>query len=49
VEAVASHRAPLVTGEQGRRALALAQTIADKMATDAPLQGRGTAKDTTAS
>jgi len=31
VDAVASRRAPIVTGEQGRRALALAQEIADKM------------------
>jgi predicted dehydrogenase len=31
VDAVVSRRAPLVTGEQGRRALALAQQIADKM------------------
>jgi predicted dehydrogenase len=31
VEAVGQRRAPLVTGEQGRRALALAQQIADKM------------------
>lgn len=33
VDAVVSRRAPLVTGEQGRRALALAQRIADKMTT----------------
>ena len=33
VDAVASKRAPAVTGEQGRRALALAQAITDKMAT----------------
>jgi predicted dehydrogenase len=32
VDAVASKRAPLVTGEQGRRALALAQAITDKIA-----------------
>jgi predicted dehydrogenase len=31
VDAVASRRAPLVTGEQGRRALALAQQITDKI------------------
>ena len=31
VDAVAARRPPLVTGEQGRRALALAQQIADKM------------------
>ncbi len=31
VEAIASKRAPLVTGEQGRRALALAQQITDKI------------------
>jgi len=35
VDAVASGRAPLVTGEQGRRALAVAQAIADKIATTA--------------
>jgi len=33
VDAVASKRAPLVTGEQGRRALAVAQAITDKIAT----------------
>jgi predicted dehydrogenase len=32
VEAVAAKRPPHVTGEQGRRALALAQQITDKMA-----------------
>ena len=32
VDAVVTRRAPLVTGEDGRRALALAQAIADKMA-----------------
>jgi predicted dehydrogenase len=32
VDAVVSKRAPLVTGEQGRRALALAQAITDKIA-----------------
>ena len=32
IEAVRSKRPPLVTGDQGRRALALAQRIADKMA-----------------
>ena len=32
VDAVRSKRQPLVTGDQGRRALALAQRIADKMA-----------------
>jgi predicted dehydrogenase len=31
VDAVATRRAPIVTGEAGRRALALAQEIADKM------------------
>ena len=31
VDAVRTRRAPLVTGEQGRRALALAQAITDKM------------------
>jgi predicted dehydrogenase len=35
--AVRTGRAPLVTGEQGRRALALAQAIADKMALDSGL------------
>ena len=34
VEAIATRRAPVVTGEDGRRALALAQRLADKMATD---------------
>ncbi len=33
VEAVASGRAPAVTGEEGRRALALAQQITDRMTT----------------
>ena len=31
---VASRRAPLVTGEQGRRALALAQRITERMSTE---------------
>ncbi len=31
VDAVVTTRAPVVTGEQGRRALALAQAITDKM------------------
>jgi predicted dehydrogenase len=34
VDAIASRRSPLVNGEQGRRALALAQQITDKMATE---------------
>jgi predicted dehydrogenase len=34
VQAVSTRRPPLVTGEQGRRALALAQQITDKMATE---------------
>ncbi|MBI3490755.1 MAG: Gfo/Idh/MocA family oxidoreductase [Acidobacteria bacterium] len=34
VDAVVSRRAPTVTGEQGRRALAVAQAITDKMARD---------------
>ena len=34
VQAVTARRPPLVTGEQGRRALALAQQITDKMATE---------------
>ena len=34
VDAIVSKRDPLVTGEQGRVALALAQQITDKMATD---------------
>jgi predicted dehydrogenase len=39
VEAVISGRAPTVTGEDGRRALALAQQITDRMTTEAqPLQ-----------
>jgi predicted dehydrogenase len=33
VDAVVSHRAPTVTGEAGRRALAVAQTITDKIQT----------------
>jgi predicted dehydrogenase len=33
VAAVRDKRAPLVSGEDGRRALALAQAIADKMET----------------
>jgi len=33
VDAVQTHRPPLVTGEQGRRALALAQQITDRMTT----------------
>ena len=36
VDAVVSGRAPLVTGEQGRRALALAQAITDKLTPDLP-------------
>ena len=31
VDAVVSHRPPLVTGEEGRRALAVAQAITDKI------------------
>ena len=34
VDAVASRRAPAVTGEDGRRALALAQQITDRMTTE---------------
>ena len=34
VEAISTRRPPLVTGEDGRRALALAQQIADKIATE---------------
>ncbi len=34
IDAVVARRAPLVTGEQGRRALALAQQITDKMTTE---------------
>jgi predicted dehydrogenase len=49
IDAITSRRAPLVTGEQGRRALALAQTIADKIATDSPPQKHETTKDTTMS
>ena len=36
IEAVATHRAPLVTGEDGRRALALAQRITDRMSAEMP-------------
>jgi predicted dehydrogenase len=35
VESVTARRPPVVTGEQGRRALALAQQITDRMADDA--------------
>jgi hypothetical protein len=34
VDAVVSRRAPTVTGEEGRRALALATRIVEKMSTD---------------
>jgi predicted dehydrogenase len=34
VDAVVSHRAPVVTGEAGRRALAIAQQITDKIGTE---------------
>jgi predicted dehydrogenase len=34
VDAILERRAPVVTGEAGRRALALAQEIADKIAMD---------------
>jgi predicted dehydrogenase len=34
VQAAATGRPPLVTGEQGRRALALAQQITDRMASE---------------
>jgi predicted dehydrogenase len=37
VEAVTTRRPPLVTGEQGRRALALAQQITERMALDSRL------------
>jgi predicted dehydrogenase len=33
VDAVVSRRAPMVTGEEGRRALAVAQQITDKIGT----------------
>ena len=36
VDAVVSRRAPLVTGEDGRRALAVAQAITDKIRTEMP-------------
>jgi predicted dehydrogenase len=39
VEAVATGRAPAVTGEDGRRVLALAQRIADRMTTDMSQRG----------
>ena len=38
VDAVVTRRAPRVTGEAGRRALALAQEITDKIATEMPPQ-----------
>jgi predicted dehydrogenase len=41
VDAVRTGRAPLVDGAQGRRALALAQAITDKMAVGAGLQAAG--------
>jgi predicted dehydrogenase len=41
IEAVATGRPPLVTGEQGRRALALAQQITDKIASGFGLQISG--------
>jgi predicted dehydrogenase len=34
VDAIVSHRDPVVTGEEGRRALALAQQITDRMTTE---------------
>jgi predicted dehydrogenase len=34
VDAIVSKRAPMVDGQQGRRALALAQRITDKMLTE---------------
>ena len=46
VEAVASRRAPLVTGEQGRRALALAQQITDRMTTEMQPEKREDSKNT---
>ena len=46
VAAVVSRRAPLVTGEQGRRALALAQAIADKIADEMQSPGREGMKQT---
>jgi predicted dehydrogenase len=44
VEAVTLRRAPLVTGGDGRRALALAQQITDKMATEMAPRPRQTPK-----
>jgi predicted dehydrogenase len=41
VEAAASGRRPAVTGEDGRRALALAQQITDRMTTDVPARDVG--------
>lgn len=46
VDAVVSRRAPLVTGEQGRRALALAQQITDKMTMDMPPRKRENSDET---
>jgi predicted dehydrogenase len=44
VQAAATGRPPLVTGEQGRRALALAQQITDKMAIDSQPRNTKTRK-----
>jgi predicted dehydrogenase len=41
VDAVRSKRPPLVTGEQGRRALALAQRITEAIARELGLGARG--------
>jgi predicted dehydrogenase len=45
VGAIAQRRAPIVTGEAGRRALALAQEIADKIVTDMQPRRHVDAKD----
>ena len=45
VQAATARRAPLVTGEQGRRALALAQQITDKMTIDSMPRKHENTKD----
>ena len=44
VQAAAAHRSPFVTGEQGRRALALAQQITDKMSAELHARNHETTK-----
>ena len=45
VQAVSTRRPPLVTGAQGRRALALAQQITDRMSSDSQPRKRENTKD----